>query len=193
MKILSKIKSIRKSVEGALSVEFALIAPALIAVSLAATNLGYRVYLQQKLAASISSGTEYLQDWVGENDLDAIRPGKNDDTDQWTDSSPVENTKIVIRDAYGNQLSTDDISVETLCGCPDTTQADPDAGTIVPEFTGYYVETRQKDFDDANNLCPSKCNGEQARVTIEIEVILETKDLFNNSVKVSEKLRTRLR
>ena len=97
------------------------------------------------------------------------------------------------RDAYGNQLSTDDISVETLCGCPDTTQADPDAGTIVPEFTGYYVETKQKDFDDANNLCPSKCNGEEARVTIEIEVILETKDLFNNTVTVSEKLRTRLR
>ncbi len=195
----SKFKQIRSSVEGALSVEFALVAPALITISLAGVNLGYQLHLEQKLTASVQNGSDYLQDWVMANDLNDLAPTMTDDDDdneseEWKDSDPVVTTKTMVSDAFGKSLGPEDVEVEFICGCPDSTGIDTGSGTVSENYTGYFVKTSQKDYGDVEELCPSTCNnGMLPRIIVELNVDHETKDLFNNSLSVSETQRSRLR
>jgi len=213
--ILNKLKT---DEQGVVSVEFALIAPMMIFGALVAINLGYQVNKHQKLAASITAGSNYLQNYAFEENLNDMRPNWNSDTNLASDSGPIETAKLVIQSAYGSDLELDEIYINTYCGCPNNkvpdggggTEPDPDEYEIATEQSG--SSNNNSEFDFANpqkdyytktkmslwrkgELCAYDCpsqNG-RARVLMDIDIQHSLHDLFGKEIVIYETLKTRLR
>ncbi len=211
-KLLSKFK---KNKDGVVSVEFALISPMLIFGTLFAINLGYSVNKHQKVASSIAAGSNYLQDYMLEENLEELRPNWNNETGKTSDTNTLATMKNVIRAAYGEELKLDEIFVNTYCACPNHTDPNSSGGTTDSnefETATEPTETEGEDFNFAESdrdfytktrlslwkkgeLCAYNCpdNGGRARVIMEVEIYHTMKDLFGKETIVHEKLKTRIR
>lgn len=211
----SLFQKFNKNKDGVVSVEFALIAPMLIFATLFAINLGYSVNKHQKLASSLTAGSNYLQDYVLENNLEAVRPNWDNETGNSSDTNTISTLKNVIQAAYGQELRLDEIFVNTYCACPNHTDpnglggsTDPDNFEIAVEPNG--TSNNEFDFEDSENdfytktrlslwkkgeLCAYNCpeNGGRARVIMEVDIYHRMTDLFGKETVVHEKLKTRIR
>ena len=207
------IQNFRKNEKGVVSVEFALIAPMLIFATLFSINLGYSVNKHQKMASSLAAGTNYLQDYLLENNLEELRPNWDQDTGKVSDTNTISTMKSVIQSAYGDDLALGEIYVNTYCACPNHKVPDEGGETEFPEDFGIAVETNgEKDFDFADSdqefytktqmslyrkgeLCAYDCpsNGGRARVIMEVDIYHTMTDLFGKETVVHEKLKTRIR
>ena len=211
-KFLSKF---RKNKDGVVSVEFALIAPMLIFATLFSINLGYSVNKHQKLASSLAAGSNYMQDYLLENELDNVRPNWDNETGKTSDTSTLATLKKVIQASYGEELRLDEIFVNTYCACPNHTDPNSSGGTGEPEGFETAVEptspeSSEFDFENSENefytktkmslwkkgeLCAFNCpeNGGRARVIMEVNLYHTMTDLFGKQTVVHEKLKTRIR
>ncbi len=195
----SILKSFFNNKDGVVSLEFSLIAPALIFGSLYAMNLGYQVNKHQKLASSITAGSNFLQDYVSNNSTDTFRPNYNNENGQTSDSKPMVTAKHVIQSAYGDDLKLEDIDIETYCVCPNPNQSGEAGEEELPyDFTDpetkYY--TKQKlTLWKKGELCSYNCPNDagKARVVVEIAVDHNIHDLFAKNIIIREKLKTRFR
>lgn len=195
--IKTLFQKLAKDDKGVISVEFALIAPMLIFATLTAINLGYQVSKHQKLASSIAAGNNYLQDYVMKENLNDFRPNFNVDTNQVSDTTPLANAKYVIQSAYGDDLSLDDIFINTECGCPNNSNSGGEQSEPIdftkPE-TEYYTRTKMALWKKGE-LCAFDCpeQGGRARVIVEIEVNHTIKDLLGHEEVIYEVLKSRMR
>ncbi len=209
-------RKLKNDDSGIVSVEFALIAPMMIFGALVAINLGYQVNKHQKLASSITAGSNYLQNYAFEENLNDMRPNWNSDTETKSDSTPVETAKLVIQSAYGDELNLDEIKINAYCGCPNNKVPD-ESGTGDSDPDGFesaleQPETSNRDFDFTNpkqdyytktrvslwrkgELCAYDCPSQsgRARVLMDIDIYHNMKDLFGKDIVIHEKLKARLR
>jgi len=209
-------RNFKKSEDGVVSVEFALIAPMLIFATLFSINLGYSVNKHQKLASSIAAGSNYIQDYVATKDMTALRPSYDSETGEISDTQLLSTTKQVIQSAYGEGLDLSEIYINTYCACPtngnisdgettvDGFETQVEGGTTDPnsnsefDFTdsskSYYTKT-QMSLWKKGVLCDFECPNQQgkSRVIMDIEIYHTMTDLFGKRTVVKEKLSTRVR
>lgn len=209
------LRKFKKSDDGTISVEFAMIAPMLIFGSLFAIDLGYQVNKQQKVEASLAAGSNYLQDFAMGHNMNELRPNFDSQTGKVTDTESLTTVKQVIQKASGDMVDAKEIEVDVYCACPNNKV--PDTGNIGTTGEDFEFQIEQptygeKDFDFSDptqkyytrtnmslfrkgELCAFNCpdNGGRARVIAELDIQHVMNDLFGKETVVRETLLTRIR
>ena len=123
-----------------MAVETALIAPLMIFILLQAIDIGLQVQTMQKMNKAADSGIEYL-----------VNGGR--------DQIVLHN---IVQDAYGNQLSYKDLSIEAYCGCIVSGQSEQNESTEADNadpYEAFYLKTLTNLNED---MCAQSCeNGSE--------------------------------
>lgn len=184
---------------GSIIVEMALVSPLIIGAFLVSSAYAQKVYQHQKLQSSIYAGSSYMLDAISAGDYSSLQRSWNEDGTQ-KESSLIETTKIVIKDASGMPLKLDDIDVDARCACPnitpqdidDSRTGDSDKADPFEQDVEYYKMTSVAMM--GQNICPAKCpDSYDARLIADITVTYTEKDLLGKTATLTQKLVTRLR
>ena len=197
---MKKLIAFLKDRSGAISVEFAMIAPMLIFSTMYSANMGYKVHQHQKLTAATNAATMYLQDHAMNKDLSTLRPTYDKFTGQFNDSDTVTAVKSAVQAAYGADLALESIQVDTVCACQAAPAQPTDGTQTVTEYDFENEETQfykkqTISYSASGEVCAFNCPGVggRARVLVEINIRHQTSDFFSDDVIVTESITTRLR
>lgn len=193
------LKKLRGDTRGSIVVEMAMVSPLVIGAFLVSSAYAQKVYQHQKLQSSIYAGSSYMQDAVTAGDFSSLQRTWNEDGSE-KESSLIQTTKIVIKDASGMPLKLEDIDVDVRCACPnitpedidDSRTGDSDNADPFEQNVEYYKSTSVAML--GQNICPAKCpDSYDARLIADITVTYTEKDLLGKTATLTQKLVTRLR
>lgn len=166
---MRNLKTFRKHESGAIAVETALLMPILIFMFLKVFDIGLNVYTTQKMSKATKSGVQYV-----------VNGGRVEDT-----------VKNIIKDSYGQDISTDDIIVKAYCGCitKEDSDGDGDDSTVTDEHAGSYTKFETELSD---NMCTSGCSSSnQISALVNVKFKQDVTGVLSSKTLASE-LQTRV-
>ena len=188
-----------KERDGAISVEFAFLAPVFIASILFASNLALTIVNHQKLAAAVNTSATYLQDQVAEDGGTSLGNQEYDDNGVQVDNKIKRTAKVIVEEAFGKSFNGNDATVTFYCACPPAMpsgEGDEENNSDF-EFTGEPFYTLSAiSMGRGSDVCPSTCdtvNGEQQRVIAKISATYKGYNLFGQKQEYHQEISTRLR
>jgi len=178
--------------QGAISVEFALLAPVFATAILFSANLAFKIVNHQKLAAAVNTSATYLQDQVAQDGGTSLGKQSFNEEGIQVDNKIKRTAKIIVEESFGKSFNGNDARVVFYCACPPPMSED---GEINFNEQPFYT-TSAIQMGKGADVCPSTCEsvgGEQQRIIAKISVTYQGYDLFGRKQDYSEEITTRLR
>ncbi|MAP94273.1 MAG: hypothetical protein CMK07_04920 [Ponticaulis sp.] len=179
--------------KGVSAVEFALIAPILIAMTMMGISVSFKMLDRQRLDSAVTSTIYFLTDQTMSGDMTGFQPvAMTDETGNVTTvpGETMATAKHVLIDAYKSQatLIIREFSVE--CACPSSVSpADEGFDSSQPFYSRYAVE-KKDEAPICSTLCPDRS---LARIVAEISVTSQSSDLFGEAYEFDKQMMVRLR